>query len=87
MDSVIISKVLVQSIGKPSIKVCTHLFALKLWGTVLARVGAGQYERQMEYVRDRFCETPIELHEPRIFYPSGHWPETVLNAHVSARFR
>ena len=28
-----------------------------------------------------------ELHEPRIFYPSGHWPETVINAHVSAHFR
>ena len=29
----------------------------------------------------------IQLHEPRIFYPSGHWPETVTNAHVSAHFR
>ena len=28
-----------------------------------------------------------KLHEPRIFYPSGHWPETVTNAHVSAHFR
>ena len=28
-----------------------------------------------------------QLHEPRIFYPSGHWPETVKNAHVSAHFR
>ena len=28
-----------------------------------------------------------ELHEPRIFYPSGHWPETVTNAHISAHFR
>ena len=28
-----------------------------------------------------------ELHEPRIFYSSGHWPETVTNAHVSAHFR
>ena len=28
-----------------------------------------------------------QLHEPRIFYPSGHWPETVTNAHVSAHFR
>ena len=28
-----------------------------------------------------------ELHEPRIFYPSGHWPETVTNAHVSTHFR
>ena len=27
------------------------------------------------------------LHDPRIFYPSGHWPETVTNAHVSAHFR
>ena len=27
-----------------------------------------------------------ELHKPRIFYPSGHWPETVTNAHVSAHF-
>ena len=25
----------------------------------------------------------VQLHEPRIFYPSGHWPETVINAHVS----
>ena len=29
----------------------------------------------------------ILLHEPRIFYPSGHWPETVTNAHVSTHFR
>ena len=29
----------------------------------------------------------IQLHEPRISYPSGHWPETVTNAHVSAHFR
>ena len=29
----------------------------------------------------------VQLHEPRIFYPSGHWPETVTNAHVSAHFR
>ena len=29
----------------------------------------------------------VVLHEPRIFYPSGHWPETVTNAHVSAHFR
>ena len=28
-----------------------------------------------------------QLHEPRIFYPSGHWPETVTYAHVSAHFR
>ena len=28
-----------------------------------------------------------QLHEPRIFYPSGHWPEIVTNAHVSAHFR
>ena len=28
-----------------------------------------------------------KLHEPRIFYPRGHWPETVTNAHVSAHFR
>ena len=28
-----------------------------------------------------------ELHEPRIFNPSGHWPETVTNAHLSAHFR
>ena len=28
-----------------------------------------------------------QLHEPWIFYPSGHWPETVTNAHVSAHFR
>ena len=28
-----------------------------------------------------------QLHEPRIFYPSGHWPETVTNAHVSAHLR
>ena len=28
-----------------------------------------------------------ELHEPRIFYPFGHWPEPVTNAHVSAYFR
>ena len=28
-----------------------------------------------------------QLYEPRIFYPSGHWPETVTNAHVSAHFR
>ena len=28
-----------------------------------------------------------QLHEPRIFYPSGHWPETVTNVHVSAHFR
>ena len=28
-----------------------------------------------------------QLHEPRIFDPSGHWPETVTNAHVSAHFR
>ena len=27
-----------------------------------------------------------QLHEPRIFYPSGHWPETVTKAHVSAHF-
>ena len=27
-----------------------------------------------------------QLHEPRIFYPSGYWPETVTNAHVSAHF-
>ena len=27
------------------------------------------------------------LHEPWIFYPSGHWPETVTNVHVSAHFR
>ena len=27
-----------------------------------------------------------QLHDPRIFYPSGHWPETVTNAHVSAHF-
>ena len=35
------------------------------------------------------CINPstCELHEPRIFYPSGHWPETVANAHVSAHFR
>ena len=32
-------------------------------------------------------ETDTELHEPQIFYPSGHWPETVTNAHVSAHFR
>ena len=31
--------------------------------------------------------TLAQLHEPRIFYPSGHWPETVTNAHVSAHFR
>ena len=30
---------------------------------------------------------PYQLHEPRIFYPSGHWPETVTNVHVSAHFR
>ena len=29
----------------------------------------------------------LELHEPRIFYPSGHWSETVTNAYVSAHFR
>ena len=29
----------------------------------------------------------MQLHEPRIFYPSGHWPETVTNVHVSAHFR
>ena len=29
----------------------------------------------------------FELHEPWIFYPSGHWPEIVTNAHVSAHFR
>ena len=29
----------------------------------------------------------IQLHEPRIFYLSGHWPETVTNSHVSAHFR
>ena len=29
----------------------------------------------------------FELLEPRIFYPSGHWPETETNAHVSAHFR
>ena len=28
----------------------------------------------------------VQLHEPRIYYPSGHWPETVTNAHVSAHF-
>ena len=28
-----------------------------------------------------------QLHEPRIFYPSGHWPETLTNARVSAHFR
>ena len=28
-----------------------------------------------------------QLHEPRIFNPSGHWPETVTNTHVSAHFR
>ena len=28
-----------------------------------------------------------KLHEPRIFYPNGHWHETVTNAHVSAHFR
>ena len=27
----------------------------------------------------------LQLHEPRIFYPSGHWPETVTNAHGSDR--
>ena len=28
-----------------------------------------------------------QLHEPRIFYPSGYWPETVNKAHISAHFR
>ena len=28
-----------------------------------------------------------KLHEPRVFYPSGHCHETVTNAHVSAHFR
>ena len=28
-----------------------------------------------------------QLHEPRIFYPSGHWPETVTKTYVSAHFR
>ena len=32
-------------------------------------------------------QPPEELHEPRIFYPSGHRPETVTNAHVSTHFR
>ena len=32
-------------------------------------------------------ELDAQLHEPRIFYPSGHWPETVTNAHVCAHFR
>ena len=32
-------------------------------------------------------QAALPLHEPRIFYPSGHWPETVTNAHVSAHFR
>ena len=31
-------------------------------------------------------QTHLKLHEPRIFYPSGHWPESVTNAHVSAYF-
>ena len=35
----------------------------------------------------RMTECWAKLHEPRIFYPSGHWPETVTNARVSARFR
>ena len=29
----------------------------------------------------------LQLHEPRIFYPSGLWPGIVGNAHVSAHFR
>ena len=37
---------------------------------------------------DVYSETLTnQLHEPRIFYPSGHWPETVANTHVSAHFR
>ena len=28
-----------------------------------------------------------QLHEPRVFYLSGHRPETVANAYVSAHFR
>ena len=35
----------------------------------------------------KFVIGDCNLHEPRIFYPSGHWPETVTNAHVSAHFR
>ena len=38
-------------------------------------------------VMDRLHTAGLKLHEPRIFYPSGHWPETVTNAHVSAHFR
>ena len=32
-------------------------------------------------------QATLQLHEPRIFYPSGHWPETVTNSHVSANLR
>ena len=39
------------------------------------------------YLTKAFDCLPHGLHEPRIFYPSGHWPETVTNAHVSAHFR
>ena len=34
-----------------------------------------------------FRDDNSQLHEPRIFYLSGHRPETVANAHVSAHFR
>ena len=35
---------------------------------------------------DEIAMVHFQLHEPRIFYPSAHWPETVTNAHVSAHF-
>ena len=28
-----------------------------------------------------------KLHQPQIFYPSGHWCETVTNVHVSVHYR
>ena len=37
--------------------------------------------------RSQRISSQDQLHEPRIFYPSVHWPETVTNAHVSAHFR
>ena len=45
------------------------------------------YHCRNSHRKDKTVYYLVKWHESRIFYPSGHWPETLTNAHVSAHFR
>ena len=49
-------------------------------------VGSSPLETILYNISGAHLANMVQLHESRVFYPWGHWPETVTNVHVSANF-